>query len=221
MASGEPRTAAKIFRRPEPRDTRERILYAALDLFYAFGFHEVGLDRILDTVGVTKTTLYNHFESRDQLIVEALAARMTWESDALARGMRERAGYDPRGLLLAHFDVLDEWFNHPDYRGCMFVLACAEFPVRTDPIHRHAAKAFEAAEEEARGLAKAAGVRDPDGFARVYVMLLEGALLRRLVTGDDGAARAARAVCERLLEADIGPAPAEDRARTETAPGPH
>src|SRR5262245_24937537 len=102
MAS-ETRTAAQVFRRPEPPDTREKILYTALDAFYAYGFHEVGLDRILDAVGVTKTTFYNHFESRDHLIVEALTLRGTWEGEAMERGMRDRAGYDPRGLLLAHF----------------------------------------------------------------------------------------------------------------------
>jgi AcrR family transcriptional regulator len=180
----------------------------------------VGVDLVCDTAGVTKTTFYNHFESRDQLIVEALSLRETWEGEALERGMRERAGYDPRALLLAHFDVMDEWFNHPDYRGCMFMLACAEFPVRTDPIHKRAAESFEAAESQARGLAKAAGVGDPDAFARAYVMLLEGALTRRLVTGDNGAARAAREIVARLLEAETGPdaAPAAAKAAERASP---
>jgi AcrR family transcriptional regulator len=201
MATPESRTAAQIFRRPAPRDTRERILYAALDLFYANGFHEVGLDRVIEAVGVTKTTFYNHFESRDQLILAALDAREAWEGEALERGMRDRAGYDPRGLLLAHFDVMDEWFNHPEYRGCMFVLACAEFPVRTDPIHQRAAKSFALVEEQTRGLAKAAGVR-----------LIEGALTRRLVGGDDGAARAAREVVERMLAAETSPSAGDSPA---------
>jgi AcrR family transcriptional regulator len=228
MATSGSKSAAQIFRRPEPRDTRERILHAALDLFYAYGFHEVGLDRVIDAVGVTKTTFYNHFESREQLILEALDAREAWEGEALERGMRERAGYDPRGLLLAHLDVMDEWFNHPEYRGCMFVLACAEYPVRTDPIHRRAAKTFAAAEEQACGLAKAAGVRDPEAFARTYMMLVEGALTRRLVGGDDGAARAAREVVERMLAAEAstpaggsaaGDSPAESGAAVSVAAG--
>src|SRR5687768_2425468 len=160
MAENAYKSAAELFGAPgPPRDTRERILHAAIDLFYGYGFHEVGLDRVLAAAGVTKTTFYNHFESRDQLILEALEVRETWEGAALERGMRARAGYDPRGLLLAHFDVMDEWFNHPDYRGCMFVLACAEFPVPSDPIHKRAARAFVAAEEAAHGMAKAAGVR--------------------------------------------------------------
>ncbi len=79
MAPDLPKSAAQLFG-AAPRDTRERILFTALDLFYTHGFHEVGLDRILTAVGVTKTTFYNHFESRDHLILEALAVRDGWEA---------------------------------------------------------------------------------------------------------------------------------------------
>ena len=41
--------------------TREKLLDRATDLFYTYGIHAVGLDRILKDVGVTKTTFYNHF----------------------------------------------------------------------------------------------------------------------------------------------------------------
>src|SRR5262245_54408142 len=98
------KSAAELFgAQPPPRDTRERILYRAIDLFYTYGFHEVGLDRVIEEVGVTKTTFYNHFESRDHLILEALALRERWEGEALEKAMRARAGYDPRALLLAQF----------------------------------------------------------------------------------------------------------------------
>src|SRR5262245_49869827 len=113
MPTKEGKAAADLLGIPPPRDTREKILFTALDLFYRHGFHEVGIDRVIAAVGVTKTTFYNHFESRDHLILEALGVRETWENTAMERGMRARAGYDPRGLLLAVFDVLDEWFNHP------------------------------------------------------------------------------------------------------------
>lgn len=205
MAQDAGKSAAQLFG-AAPRDTRERILFTALDLFYTHGFHEVGLDRILAAVGVTKTTFYNHFESRDHLILEALGVRDGWEATAMERGMRERAGYDPRALLLATFDVMDEWFNHPDYKGCLFVLACAEFPTPSNPIHKRAARSFELAEENVRRMAEAAGVGDPAAFARSYVMLVEGALTRRLVTGDSGAARAAGGIVKVLLEAELGPA---------------
>jgi AcrR family transcriptional regulator len=211
MSPDASKSAAQLFG-AVPRDTRERILFAALDLFYTDGFHEVGLDRVLAQVGVTKTTFYNHFESRDHLILEALEVRDAWEGAAMERSMREKAGYDPRALLLAAFDVLDEWFNHPDYKGCLFVLACAEFPSPSHPIHKRAAKSFVAVEESAQKMAEAAGLRDPGTFARSYAMLLEGALTRRLVSGDNGAARAAGEIVGRLLEAELGPAKPRESA---------
>jgi len=41
-------------------------------MFFRTGFHSVGLDAILAEVGVTKTTFYNHFESKNQFISEVL-----------------------------------------------------------------------------------------------------------------------------------------------------
>ena len=49
------------------------------------------------------------------------------------------AGDDPAKQLLAVFDVMDSWFNDPDFLGCMFVNAAAEFPNPHDPVHQAAA----------------------------------------------------------------------------------
>jgi AcrR family transcriptional regulator len=195
-----PKTAAELFSEiPEPRDTRERILFTALDLFHAHGFHAVGLDRILAAVGVTKTTFYNHFESRDDLIVQAITVRDTWDAAAFARRVHERAGYTPRDMLLAMFDVLDEWFTHEDFQGCIFLHACAEFPSPNDPVHRAAAKHYAVSEQTVAKMAEAAGVEEPQGFAAQWTVLLQGAITRRMATGDDQAAKAAKRVAELLL----------------------
>ena len=44
--------------------TRDRVIHTAHDMFYEMGFHAVGLGAILKKVGITKTSFYNHFESR-------------------------------------------------------------------------------------------------------------------------------------------------------------
>jgi AcrR family transcriptional regulator len=201
------KSAAELFGRPEPRDTGERILFTAMDLFYAHGFHEVGLDRILEATGVTKSTFYNHFESRDALILAALELRDTWEQAAMERDMRAIAGYDPRALLQAAFQVMDRWFNHADYKGCMFVAASAEFPTPWHPIHKRAAQSFVVSEATAKGLARAAGVRDPDGLAAEWLLLLQGALTQRLVNGRNDAARRAGEIFARRLAEATGPGP--------------
>jgi len=195
------KTAAELFAEiPEPRDTRERILFTALDLFHAHGFHAVGLDRILTAVGVTKTTFYNHFESRDRLICEAITIRDRWDQAAFERRVIERAGYAPRDMLLAMFDVLDEWFTHENFRGCIFLHAAAEFPSPLDPIHRAAAKHYTVSEETVRRMAEAAGVSDPASFAKEWVLLLEGAITHRMATGHDEAARVAKRIAVRVLD---------------------
>ncbi|MCA9281267.1 MAG: helix-turn-helix transcriptional regulator [Phycisphaerales bacterium] len=61
--------------RARASETRERLLDAAAMLFYEHGFHAIGLDAILEEVGVTKTTFYNHFASKDELIVAVLLDR--------------------------------------------------------------------------------------------------------------------------------------------------
>src|SRR6478672_2767382 len=52
-----------------PRTGRERLVAAAIELFYRQGFGAVGIDRVISAAGVTKTTFYKHFESKDDLMV--------------------------------------------------------------------------------------------------------------------------------------------------------
>ena len=195
-------TIAEFFGRPEPpRGTRERLLHAALDLFYTYGFHEVGLDRVIGVVGVTKTTFYKHFESRDHLIMESVALREEWLGAAFAERVRTRAGDDPRAALIAMFDVLDEWFNDPSFQQCIFISACFEFPWRDHPVHRAAARFYERTVEQVAATATVAGVRNPSEFAHAWVLLMQGALTQRMTLGDNAAARRARPIAEALLAA--------------------
>ncbi|MFG0326179.1 MAG: TetR/AcrR family transcriptional regulator, partial [Phycisphaerales bacterium JB037] len=73
-------TAASLLGVPEVASAgRERLVDVAIELFYRQGFHGVGLDQVLAAAGVTKTTFYKHFESRDDLVVAAVAKRDQWE----------------------------------------------------------------------------------------------------------------------------------------------
>jgi AcrR family transcriptional regulator len=205
-------TATELFGRSAPaRGTRDRLLHAALDLFYTYGFHEVGLDRVLGVVGVTKTTFYKHFESRDHLIMEAVALRNDWETDAFEQCVRSKAGHDPRAMLLAMFDVLDEWFNEPAYKQCIFISACAEYPFRDHPVHRAAAAHYERSKVEVASIAKAAGAKDPESLARTWVLLMQGAVTARMTMGDDDAARRAKAIAESTLDAQTRASPRRAR----------
>src|SRR5881628_2916645 len=116
------KTTSELFGLPDPPKTgRERLVAAAVDLFYRKGFGAVGVDQVIATAGVTKTTFYKHFEGKDDLMVAAVQRRDEWESQAWQRAIRKIAGDDPIKQLLAMFDVMDIWFNDPDFLGCMFI----------------------------------------------------------------------------------------------------
>ena len=66
--------------RPESRPARRRLLDTATRLFYEAGIHAVGIDRIIAEAGVAKATFYNHFPSKDDLVVAYIE-----EQDRLGR----------------------------------------------------------------------------------------------------------------------------------------
>src|SRR6059058_5648870 len=115
MVNTRTKSVTELLGLPDPPKTgRERLVSAAIELFYRHGFGAVGVDRVISAAGVTKTTFYKHFESKDDLMVAAVQRRDEWESQAWDRAVRELAGDDPAGQLLAMLDVMDVWFNDAD-----------------------------------------------------------------------------------------------------------
>jgi len=184
-------------------DTRERLVRAAHDLFYAEGFHTVGLDRILSEVGVTKTTFYNHFESKDELIEATLDLHDRWWRDTFMRMLRERGGDRPRDQLKAAFHALEEVLSGSDYNGCFFINVAVQFPNPHDPAHAAATRHKETMEDIVRELAGYAGADDPALFAKQFCLLMEGSYVTAQMAGNAEAARTACAMAEMLIERHI------------------
>jgi AcrR family transcriptional regulator len=184
-----------------PRTGRQRLIAAAVELFYRHGFGAVGIDRVIAAAGVTKTTFYKHFEGKDDLMVAAVRQRDEWESAAWARAIRKLAGDDPGRQLLAMLDVMDIWFNDPDFRGCMFMNTAIEFPNPHDPVHQAAAAHKRQTRDYFRDLARAAGAGTSaaETFADCYTALIEGALVLRQSHGRNDAARVVRPAVEQLM----------------------
>lgn len=195
------RTIRELFALPEvPTQGRARLIGVAMELFYFHGISPIGLDRILAKAGVSKTTFYKHFESKDDLVVATIETRDAWQMDAWSRAVEALVGEDPRDQLLGVLDVLDLVINEPSFRGCQFINAATEFPNANDPIHRAAVRHKQRNRDWFRDLAERAGAPDPESFADAYAMLFEGALVFRQVHDRDDAARAARPHIKRLID---------------------
>lgn len=186
-----------------PSDTRARLIDTAGDLFYRQGFQAVGLDQVLDRVGISKTAFYKHFESKDELIVAILEKRDGDDMAELSQFMESRGGADARARLLALFDQLDSWFRDPEFRGCFFMNAAAEFPSPNDPIHRAAAAHGVHMGELVRACLESLGISDPDALTRQLMLLVAGSITARHIDGDVGAAATARSAVEALLDRNL------------------
>lgn len=181
---------------------RDRLIETALDLFNREGFRATGIDRILAQSGVAKMTLYNHFRSKEELILAVLRRRDETFRNWFIRNVEQRAR-DPRDRLLALFDTLEEWFRGDDFNGCLFVNAAAEFCHRAATIQGGVAEHKRLVRGYVRDLAEAAGARDPDDLADDLCLLIEGATVTAQVGRSPAPARQAKKIAAALIDAAI------------------
>src|SRR5262249_27113704 len=141
LTSGQARAESALRSRqqdPTMSQSREKLLQVALELFAHKGFHAIGLDAIIDRAGVSKQTFYNHFESKDDLARATLERRRERKRGLFARLFDALAGSDPRQRLYAHIDVIQAWFRHPEWRGCICIRGASESPPPAEPAHQFA-----------------------------------------------------------------------------------
>jgi AcrR family transcriptional regulator len=181
------------------RSARERILDTAYDLFSRHGIRAVGVDRIIETSGVAKMSLYRHFPSKDDLVLAFLQEREERWTNAWLRAEVERRAGAPAERLLAIFDVFGEWFARDDFEGCSFINVLLEFDERDHRVRRASVEHLGNIRSFVNELCNEAGGRDPDGLARKWHMLMKGSIVAA-GEGDRQAARRAREIGELLLE---------------------
>jgi len=180
--------------------TREKLIEAGHEIFYREGFLAVGLDRLLNAVGCSKQTFYNHFESKDDLIVAVIDEHHRWWSSELRNRIERAAGPDPRAQILAMFDVLRELMHDPEYHGCMFINAAVDFPQPHHPAHQSARRAKADGIKLIADLAERAGASDPLALAQEIDMIIEGALVTQQVAPETDVCTIARRTAETVME---------------------
>ena len=177
---------------------RERILRAADDLFYQRGVRNVGIDEIIAVAGVAKASLYKHFPSKDALVAEYLRLRHERWIASFVSTVEGRAPM-PRERLVAVFDVLEEWFETEDFRGCAFQNAAVELADRRHEAHAAVLANKRAVRAYLTELAGQAGLADPEGVSAQLALLAEGAIITAQLEGSAAPARVAREAAETLL----------------------
>jgi AcrR family transcriptional regulator len=177
---------------------RNRILETAYELFARHGIQAIGVDEIIRQAGVAKATFYNHFPSKDDLVLEFLNLREErWTKAWIDAEARHRAN-TPEEQLLAIFDLFDEWFHREDFEADSFVNVLLEL----GPTHP-AGKASIAHLGNVRAivtqLADEAGLRATESFTRSWHILMKGSIVCA-AAGDTEAGKRAQAMAKLLIE---------------------
>lgn len=155
---------------------RDELVQGALKAFYAGGFHAIGMDRLAKEVRVSKTAIYKHFRTKEELILATLRLRDEQFRNWLIRRVEALAD-DPRDQLLATFDALGEWFLEDGFKGCMFIKASSEYLDRDDPIHVASAEHKRLLRSYFTDLARRAGAQDPEELGKQILVMKEGAIV--------------------------------------------
>lgn len=177
---------------------RDELVRKALEIFYRNGFHSTGMDMLAAQSGVSKTSIYKHFRTKEDLILAALRLRDENFRNWLFRRMGE-LGSTPQEKLVAMFDALEEWFAERDFRGCMFIKASAEYQDPSDAIHAQSAEHKRLLFDHVVALTRQIGVASPEDLAHQLLLLKEGAIVMAVLGRGRDAARDARIAAEKLI----------------------
>ena len=108
---------------------KERILSTASRLFYEQGFQATGINQIIEEAGIAKASLYQHFKSKDDLLLEYLTISDSKWFEHLKAFLPAKA--DGRAAILGLFDYRKKIALAGDSKGCAFIRVAYELPLLT------------------------------------------------------------------------------------------
>lgn len=156
----------------------------ARSLFHKHGIRGIGVEAIAEAAGTNKMTLYRHFGSKDDLIVECL---QEVADDGLAIWGQLEADFpdDPLAQLYAWVRRTADWLI-ADGRGCDLANAAMELAEEGHPARRLIEQCKRAHRDRLACVCRAAGIAQADLLADTLALLVEGARVSRQSVGPEG-----------------------------------
>ncbi|MEH0417397.1 TetR/AcrR family transcriptional regulator [Streptomyces sp. B21-083] len=162
--------------------TRERLLEAVAALTYRDGAG-MGVDALCRAAGVSKRSMYQLFESKDELLAASLEERTA----AFVAGLLPTPddGRSPRERITHVFGRLESQADSPDFQGCRYLSVQIELKDRTHPASRVAHRVKANLTDFFRAEAERGGASDPDLLARQLILVFDGASARAGIGADE------------------------------------
>jgi AcrR family transcriptional regulator len=178
--------------------TRERILDRAVELASTEGLEALTIGRLARDLEMSKSGLFAHFGSKEELQVATVEAAVGRFIDHVVRPALKAEEGEPRlrALIGAYLDML-EGGVFPG--GCFFGQAGHEFDGRPGPVRDRLAKAQADWQSLIEAQARAAGAEDPGLLTFELLSIEQGANYRFQLLGDRKAFAYARSALDERL----------------------
>ncbi|WXL26732.1 TetR/AcrR family transcriptional regulator [Ectopseudomonas mendocina] len=177
--------------------TSRTITESALALFYRQGFHASGVEQLSQEAGVTKKTLYRHFPSKEHLVDAAIELR---DEQFMARMVAAVEAVPVDGRPAAYIEFIASWVREPDFHGCLFINAAAEYSAEQDAPHILARQHKDRVISYLQQICEQAQLASPQDVAMQLFLLGEGLIVASQVRGpEEGAIRSAQKMAEYLI----------------------
>lgn len=183
---------------------RDRLVVAAADSFYLYGVRAVGIDRLIREADVAKATFYDHFRSKNDLVVAYLEA---WDRGWLSwfRQSVQARAVVAVDQIFAMFDVLADLFADGEFRGCAFARAITDIGADDERVGEISRRHKAALETHIAAVAADSSLTDPEVLARQLVLLIEGAVVTAARERTTEAAHLAQAIARTLVRSHLIP----------------
>ena len=133
MATNRPAKFSVEERAGQGERTRKAILRAAVDIASVEGLEGVTIGRLASDLGMSKSGLFAHFGSKEELQIAAVGFAREIFIDRVMRPALARSAGMPRLMALC-----ENWFDYAAGSvfpgGCFFMAASAEFDGRPGPV---------------------------------------------------------------------------------------
>src|SRR5664279_2587060 len=192
------RIVAETIAGGDEESARGRLLNAATRLFCRYGINATGIDAIINEAGTAKTTLYKLFGSKTNLVHAVLESEgKQWREWFIAS--IEAGGGDPQTKLARIFPALKIWFGEERFYGCPFINAVAEHDKDHKQFRNIALRHKKVVLAHIEKLAGEMGAAEPEVLAHQLALLIDGAIVAAMVSGDPAVADTAGLAAGSLL----------------------
>jgi AcrR family transcriptional regulator len=164
--------------KPSPR---ERLLNAAATLTYRDGVG-IGVEALCKAAGVSKRSMYQLFESKDELLAASLEQRTSAYVATLLPVADDRRS--PRERIMHVFEQVERQAGTPEFRGCQYLAVQIELKDQSHPASRVAHQVKANLTAFFRTEAEQGGASDPDLLARQLSLVFDGASARAGIGAD-------------------------------------